>query len=49
VNYDTEAAADAKASDGAEQINGGDMPPKDSGLSLTSDEKQAFYKWALCK
>lgn len=49
VNFDTEAAARAKAQDAAEEVNGGDMPPSGSGISLSADEKTQLYKWALCK
>ena len=49
VNYDTESSARGKAEDAASEVNGGDMPPKNSGITLSADEKQALYKWALCK
>jgi mono/diheme cytochrome c family protein len=49
VNYDTESAARSKADDAASEVNGGDMPPKGSGVTLSDAEKQALYKWALCK
>jgi uncharacterized membrane protein len=49
LNLDTEEAARAHAKDAASEVNGGDMPPSGSGISLTGDEKQALYKWALCK
>ena len=48
VNFDTEAAARSKAEDAAEEVNGGDMPPEGSGITLTAEEKDALYKWALC-
>lgn len=49
VNYNTESAANAKAEDAASEVYGGDMPPSNSGISLSEDEKQALYKWALCR
>lgn len=49
INFNTEAAADAKAEDSASEVYGGDMPPSNSGVTLTEDEKQALYKWALCR
>jgi uncharacterized membrane protein len=49
VNFDTKSAAEAKAEDAASEVNGGDMPPKGSGVELTESEKQDLYKWALCK
>lgn len=48
INFDTEAAAKSQAEDAASEVNGGDMPPSGSGVTLTADEKQALYKWALC-
>lgn len=48
VNFDTESAAKANAEDAASEVNGGDMPPRNSGVTLSEDEKQALYKWALC-
>ncbi|MEY4579770.1 MAG: hypothetical protein RL701_4473 [Pseudomonadota bacterium] len=49
VNYDTESAANSSAEDASSEVNGGDMPPANSGITLTDDEKQALYKWALCR
>lgn len=49
VNYNTEAAASAKAEDAASEVYGGDMPPSNAGFTLSEEEKQALYKWALCK
>src|SRR3954452_7358312 len=48
VNFDTEAAARKKDEDAASEVNGGDMPPSGSGITLTADEKKDLYKWALC-
>lgn len=48
VNFDTYEAAKGKAEEGAEEVYGGDMPPEGSGVSLTAEEKQQFYVWALC-
>ena len=49
VNYNSESSASAKAEDAASEVFGGDMPPSNSGISLSEDEKQALYKWALCR
>lgn len=49
VNYDTESAANASAEDASSEVNGGDMPPANSGITLTDSEKQSLYKWALCR
>ena len=49
VNFNTEAAARSKAEDAASEVNGGDMPPSGSGITLSAEEKQDLYKWALCK
>lgn len=48
INFDTESAARAQAEDAASEVNGGDMPPSGSGITLSADEKDALYKWALC-
>jgi uncharacterized membrane protein len=48
INFDTEAGAEAHAMKAVSEVNGGDMPPADSGLKVTADEKAALYKWALC-
>jgi uncharacterized membrane protein len=49
INFDGKAAAQAKAEDAASEVYGGSMPPSGSGITLTSAEKQALYKWALCR
>ena len=49
VNFDSEAAADAKAEEAASEVNKGDMPPRASGMTLTDAEKQQLYDWALCR
>jgi uncharacterized membrane protein len=46
VNYDTYTAAKAKATEAAEQVSAGRMPP--SPHSLTEDQKKALYAWASC-
>lgn len=46
VNYDTYEDAVAGAEHGAEAVNAGIMPP--GGGTLTEEDKQAFYAWALC-
>lgn len=49
VNFDTESAARAKAEDAAAEVKEGAMPPKSSGITLTDQEKQDLYNWALCQ
>ena len=49
VNFDSESTAEANATMAVNEVMAGDMPPRDSGLKVTTAEKQAFYKWALCK
>jgi uncharacterized membrane protein len=48
INFDTEAAAKKSAMKAVSEVEGGDMPPRDSGLKVTAAERVAFYKWALC-
>lgn len=48
VNFDTQAAAEAKAEKASEEVNEGAMPPASSDIKLTDAEKQDLYKWALC-
>ena len=48
VNFDTQAAAEANAEEGVEEVEEGKMPPKDSDISLTEDEKQELIDWAAC-
>ena len=48
VNFDTESAAKAHAEEAAHEVYEGEMPPEDSGLTLTESEKTDLYKWALC-
>ena len=48
VNFDTEAAAKKSALKAVEEVEEGEMPPKDSGIKLTASEKEALYRWAFC-
>jgi len=48
INYDTYAGADAHATKAASEVNEGAMPPASSGITLTEEEKQTLYRWALC-
>lgn len=49
INFDTYASAKANAEKAASEVNGGDMPPKDSMVApMTDAEKQVLFKWALC-
>jgi uncharacterized membrane protein len=48
INFDTESAAKSNALKAVDEVSGGDMPPRDSGLQVTAAEKEALYKWALC-
>jgi uncharacterized membrane protein len=49
VNFDTQSAAQAKAEDATAEVKEGAMPPKSSGITLTDQEKQDLYNWALCQ
>ena len=49
VNFDTQAAAESHDEKAAEEVNEGAMPPAGSGVTLTNDEKQVLYTWALCR
>jgi uncharacterized membrane protein len=48
INFDTAAAAEAQADKAVSEVMKGDMPPRNSGLTLTDSEKQQFYEWAMC-
>ena len=48
VNFDTYANAQAYAEKAAEEVFEGEMPPEDSGETLTADQKEDLYLWALC-
>lgn len=48
INFDTAAAALASADKAISEVSKGDMPPRNSGLTLTDTEKQQFYEWAMC-
>lgn len=47
-NFDTYEAAAEIADEAAHEVYEGEMPPDGSGFSLTEDEKQDLYLWALC-
>jgi len=47
-NFDTYEGVEGKAEEIAHEVFEGEMPPEDSGLSLTGDEKDELYRWALC-
>ena len=48
VNFDAYAAAKTHAEQAASEVAGGDMPPKNSGLTLSTADKDALYQWAMC-
>lgn len=48
VNFDSYDDAKEEAEEAAHEVFEGDMPPKDSNLSLTAAEKEELYLWALC-
>lgn len=48
IDFDTYAGATAHAELAAHEVFEGAMPPSDSGLTLTEDQKNALYLWALC-
>jgi len=47
-NFDTYASAIHEPEEVAHEVYAGAMPPPDSGLTLSEDEKQQLYRWALC-
>lgn len=47
-NFDTWEGAEEEATEIAEEVFEGKMPPPDSGLTLTDAQKDQLYKWALC-
>jgi len=48
INWDDYASAKAHAEEGAHEVFEGEMPPEDSGETLTADQKDDLYLWALC-
>ena len=48
VDFDTEELAKDSAEHAAEEVFEGEMPPEGSGITLTDDEKETLYRWALC-
>lgn len=48
INFDTEALAQQYAMKAASEVNEGAMPPKATGITLTAEEKDKLFKWALC-
>lgn len=48
INFNTYAAAEPHATTAVSEVKEGAMPPASANLTLTEDEKQALYKWALC-
>jgi uncharacterized membrane protein len=48
INFDSEPSAKAAATKAASEVNGGHMPPPNSGITLDAQEKQALYEWAMC-
>jgi uncharacterized membrane protein len=49
VDFDSESAAVARASEAAALVTSGAMPPLGSGVSIGEDEKRALYQWAMCQ
>jgi uncharacterized membrane protein len=48
INFDTAEAALASADKAVSEVMKGDMPPRDSGVTLTDAERQQLYEWAMC-
>jgi uncharacterized membrane protein len=49
VNYDTYAAAQARAEDAVAEVFAGEMPPAGfEAIAPTEAEKQVLYRWGLC-
>jgi uncharacterized membrane protein len=49
INFDSEAAAASRAARAAYVVMAGFMPPRESGLTLTKEERQQLYDWAMCR
>lgn len=47
-NFDTYAGASREPEELAEQVYEGEMPPEDSGFTLSDDDAEQLYLWALC-
>jgi len=48
INWDDYDSAKAHAMEAVEEVSEGEMPPESSGETLTADEKEELYTWALC-
>ena len=48
IDWDDYASAKANAEEGAHEVFEGEMPPEGSGETLTADQKDDLYLWALC-
>jgi len=48
VDFDTEALATKSAEKAAEEVFEGEMPPEGSGITITDEQKETLYRWALC-
>jgi uncharacterized membrane protein len=48
INFDTFEGAEMQATLAAQEVKEGAMPPSGSGITLTADEKDELYRWALC-
>ncbi|HKU44851.1 MAG TPA: hypothetical protein VJR89_42120 [Polyangiales bacterium] len=49
VDFDTEAAADARGNAAVSMVMSGFMPPAGSGIALTRAEKERLYEWVMCR
>ena len=47
-NFDTYAGAAQDPTKVVHEVYEGEMPPADSGITLTEAEKQQIYNWGLC-
>jgi uncharacterized membrane protein len=48
INFDTEASAQTHAAEAVHVVMLGAMPPRATGITLTDEEKQQLYQWAMC-
>jgi len=47
-NFDTYEGAAEHADEMAHEVFEGEMPPSDSGITISDSEKEELYRWALC-
>ncbi len=48
IDFDQYESARAHARRATSEVFVGNMPPQGTGFSLTTDQEETLYKWALC-